>query len=140
MKILAEKADDWIETYLEAPDMKTLKKWAFQTDSNIKWGKVRHYVMRFRNSLPIVSSRRPDGRATSSRASHLPRTFRSPAWVACDLGFIRLRGKNYGNFFLAVQTLTKQVFVQKINSKKWVAIRPAILQMLKTPGFQQTKR
>ena len=61
MKILAEKADDWIETYLEAPDMKTLKKWAFQTDSNIKWGKVRHYVMRFRNSLPIVSSRRPDG-------------------------------------------------------------------------------
>ena len=86
MTILAEKADDWIEKHLEAPNMKTLKKWTFQADSNIKWGKVRHYVMRFRNSLPIVSSRRADGRATSSRSSHLPRTFRSPAWVASDLG------------------------------------------------------
>jgi len=55
-------------------------------------------------------------------------------------GFFRLRGKNYGNFFIAVQTLTKRVFVKKISSKKWSDIRPAVLEMLKTPGFEQTKR
>ncbi len=53
---------------------------------------------------------------------------------------MRLRGKNYGNFFIAVQTLTNRIFVRKINSKTWKDIRSAISQMLKTPGFEETKR
>ena len=41
---------------------------------------------RFRNSLPIVSQNTPDGCATSARSNYLPKNFRSPAWVAADLG------------------------------------------------------
>ena len=134
--------------------MALLKRWTMADNPNKKWKEVRGMVQKFRNSLPIVTQNIPDGRATSSRSEYLPRVFRSPAWVASDLGdfflwisnkifssgFIRLRGKNYGNFFIAVQSLSKQVFVKKITSKKWTAIKPAILDMLKTPGFEETKR
>jgi hypothetical protein len=53
---------------------------------------------------------------------------------------MRLKGKNYGNFFIAVQTLSRQVFVKKVMSKKWNAIKPVIIKMLTTPGFELTKR
>ena len=53
---------------------------------------------------------------------------------------MRLKGKNYGNFFIATQTLSGQVFVQKVTSKKWKTIKPVILKMLNTPGFELTKR
>jgi len=86
MKTVASKTDTWIKKYLRPPDMKTLKDWALQTDPNIKSAEVKQILKKFRNSLPIVSSRMPDGRATSSRSSKLPRSFRSIAWVASDLG------------------------------------------------------
>ena len=53
---------------------------------------------------------------------------------------MRLKGKNYGNFFIATQTLSGQVFVQKVTSKKWTAIKPVLIKMLTTPGFELTKR
>ena len=71
--------------------MKTLEDWALQTKPNIKINEVKRIIKRFRNSLPIVSSRTPDGRATSSRSSKLPRAFRSIAWVASDLGILNER-------------------------------------------------
>ena len=56
------------------------------------------------------------------------------------LGFFRLGGKNYGNFFIAVQSVTNQIFIKKILNKKWSSIKPIIEALLRTPGFQFTKR
>lgn len=53
---------------------------------------------------------------------------------------MRLKGKNYGNFFIAIQTLSGQVFVKKVTSKKWTVIKPVLIKMLNTPGFEMTKR
>ena len=53
---------------------------------------------------------------------------------------MRLKGKNYGNFFIAIQTMSGQIFVNKLTSKKWIAIKPVIIKMLNTPGFELTKR
>ena len=53
---------------------------------------------------------------------------------------MRLKGKSYGNFFIAIQTLSGQVFVKKVTSKKWTVIKPVLIKMLNTPGFEMTKR
>lgn len=53
---------------------------------------------------------------------------------------MRLKGKNYGNFFIAIQTMSGQIFVKKLTSKKWTAIKPVIIKMLTTTGFELTKR
>ena len=153
MKEIQKQTDAYIKEKLEAPNMDILRQWVLELHPDIKWSSVRNIVQRFRNSLPIVSRNIPDGRATSARSPYLPKVFRSPAWVAADLGnlylrilfskclgFMRLKGKNYGNFFIATQTLSGQVFVKKITSKKWMAIKPIIIQMLNTPGFESTKR
>ena len=49
---------------------------------------------------------------------------------------MRLKGKNYGNFFIATQTLSGQIFVKKVTSKKWTALKPVLIKMLNTPGFE----
>jgi len=86
MKNLASKTDKWIKKYLRPPKLQAMKEWTLQIHPNIKWSKVKEIVRRFRNSLPIVSSKVPDGRATSTRSGSLPRAFRHIAWVASDLG------------------------------------------------------
>lgn len=86
MKNLASKTDKWIKKYLRPPKLQAMKEWTLQILPNIKWSKVKEIVRRFRNSLPIVSSKVPDGRATSTRSGSLPRAFRHIAWVASDLG------------------------------------------------------
>ena len=155
-KKLQKRTDAFIQSKLEAPSLVTLKQWVLEDNPNIEWKAVKKSVHRFRNSLPIVSQNTPDGRATSARSQHLPRVFRAPSWVAADLGdselrkmiityillsgFMRLKGKNYGNFFIAIQTMSGQVFVNKLTSKKWIAIKPVIIKMLNTPGFKLTKR
>ena len=53
---------------------------------------------------------------------------------------MRLKGKNYGNFFIATQTMSGQIFVKKLTSKKWTSIKPVIIKLLNTPGFELTKR
>ena len=149
-----KKVEAFINSKLEAPSIATLKQWVLEDNPDIEWKAVKKSVHRFRNSLPIVSRNTPDGRATSARSQHLSRAFRSPAWVAADLGdlelrkiaylqfsgFMRLKGKNYGNFFIAIQTMSGQIFVNKLTSKKWIAIKPVIIKMLNTPGFELTKR
>ena len=55
-------------------------------------------------------------------------------------GFFRLHGKNYGAFFIAVQTMSGQKFIKKIKNKQWSSIKPAIEEMLNTKGFEYTKR
>ena len=154
-KKLQKRTDAFIQSKLKAPSLATLKQWVLEDNPDIEWKVVKKTVHRFRNSMPIVSRNIPDGRATSARSQHLPRAFRSPAWVAADLGdfelrknhiylmfsgFMRLKGKNYGNFFIAIQTMSGQIFVKKLTSKKWIAIKPVIIKMLNTPGFELTKR
>ena len=53
---------------------------------------------------------------------------------------MRLKGKNYGNFFIATQAMSGQIFVKNITTKKWNAIKPVIIKMMNTPGFELTKR
>ena len=85
-KQLHKKVEAFINSKLEAPSIATLKQWVLEDNPGMKWKTVKKTVHRFRNSLPIVSRNRPDGRATSARSHHLPRVFRAPAWVAADLG------------------------------------------------------
>ena len=85
-KNLKERADAFIQSKLEAPSLAILKQWILEENPETKLKEVKKIAQRFRNSLPIVSQNTPDGRATSARSNYLPRTFRSPAWVAADLG------------------------------------------------------
>ena len=97
MNALASKTDMWIKKHLRPPKIKTMKEWTLQILPNIKWSNVKEIVRRFRNSLPIVSSKVPDGRATSKRSANGPRAFRHIAWVASDLGITLIK-----HFFLRV--------------------------------------
>ena len=94
-KRLQKKVEAFINRKLEAPNIATLKQWVLEDNPGIKWKTVKKTVRRFRNSLPIVSRNTPDGRATSARSQYLPRAFRSPAWVAADLGDFELRKITY---------------------------------------------
>jgi hypothetical protein len=83
---LKKRADSFMKSKLEAPSMAILKQWILEDNPDTKWKDVKRTAQRFRNSLPIVSQNIPDGRATSARSNYLPKVFRSPAWVAADLG------------------------------------------------------
>ena len=83
---LQKKAKAFVKSKLEAPSLAILKQWVLEDNPDLKWRHVRKSVQRFRNSLPLVSQNTPDGRATSARSQYLPKAFRSPAWVAADLG------------------------------------------------------
>ena len=85
-KNLKERADAFIQSKLEAPSLAILKQWILEENPETKLKEVKKTAQRFRNSLPIVSQNIPDGRATSARSNYLPKIFRSPAWVAADLG------------------------------------------------------
>lgn len=154
---LEKKCTSYIERKLKAPDNKTIKKWGLKILPKEYRSNINMYLRGFRKKLPIISQRIPDGRKTSSRRKKLGKTFESPSWISADLGlkfhhfiyrclfviflgFFRLGGKNYGSFFIAVQSITNQIFIQKILNKKWSSIKPIIENLLKTPGFQFTKR
>ena len=66
--------------------MAILKQWILEKNPETTLKEVKKIAKIFRNSLPIVSQNTPDGRATSARSNYLPKIFRSPAWVAADLG------------------------------------------------------
>ena len=85
-KNLKQRADVFIKSKLEAPSLAIIGQWILEENPETKLKEVKKIAQRFRNSLPIVSQNIPDGRATSARSNYLPRTFRSPAWVAADLG------------------------------------------------------
>ena len=100
-KTLQRRTESFIQSKLEAPSLATLKQWVLEDNPDIEWKTVKKTVRRFRNSLPIVSRNTPDGRATSARSQYLPRAFRSPAWVAADLGDFELRKITCTNSFQA---------------------------------------
>jgi len=85
-KNLKQRADVFIKSKLEAPSLAIIGQWILEENPETKLKEVKKIAQRFRNSLPIVSQNTPDGRATSARSNYLPRIFRSPAWVAADLG------------------------------------------------------
>ena len=85
-KNLKQRANVFIKSKLEAPSLAIIGQWILEENPETKLKEVKKIAQRFRNSLPIVSQNTPDGRATSARSNYLPRTFRSPAWVAADLG------------------------------------------------------
>ena len=85
-KNLKQRADAFIKSKLEAPSLAILKQWTLESSPNTKWKEVKKTVQRFRKSLPIVSQKISDGRATSARLNYLPKVFRAPAWVAANLG------------------------------------------------------
>ena len=107
-----------------------------------EWSLWRKEIEKIRSGLPLVSSQKGDGRSTSGnrRQKGLSAIFRHPGWVSADLGFFRLRGKNYGQFFIAVQTLSGKIFVTKIANKKWISLKKAMEQMFQEKGFEQTIR
>ena len=85
-KNLKERADAFIQSKLEAPSLAILKQWILEENPESTLKEVKKTAQIFRKSLPIVSQNTPDGRATSARSNYLPKIFRSPAWVAADLG------------------------------------------------------
>ena len=85
-KNLKQRVDVFIKSKLEAPSLAIIGQWILEENPETKLKEVKKIAQRFRNSLPIVSQNTPDGRATSARSNYLPRIFRSPAWVAADLG------------------------------------------------------
>ena len=85
-KNLKQRANAFIKSKLEAPSLAILKQWILEKNPETTLKEVKKIAKIFRNSLPIVSQNTPDGRATSARSNYLPKIFRSPAWVAADLG------------------------------------------------------
>lgn len=152
---ILEKINDYQEKHLGPPPLETMEVWGRDVMKAItlhdgannkrcqqEWKLWQKEIKKLRNSLILVSSKKGDGRATSGaqRQLSLPAVFRHPAWVSADLGFIRMKGHNYGQFFLAIQTLTNRVFVTKIPNKQWSSLRDAVERMLKTQGFELTTR
>lgn len=48
-----------------------------------------------------------------------------------DIGFFQYKGKAYGQFFCAVQTFTKRIFVVSIRNLKAESLVQAIEKMIK---------
>ena len=60
-----------------------------------------------------------------------PRSFYSPFFVQGDIGFFHYKGKQYGQFFCAVQTFTKKIFILPIKNLKSESLIEAIRAMIK---------
>ena len=83
---LEKKCNNYVERELKAPDNKTIKKWALTILPKEYWNNISMYIRGFRNKLPIISQRVPDGRKTSSRRRKIGNTFEAPTWISADLG------------------------------------------------------
>ena len=83
---LKNKSNKYINRELEPPSKKEIGRWIKETLPKIYWPRIKHLVKKYRNSLPTVSHRMPDGRKTSARQKTLGQTFASPTWISADLG------------------------------------------------------
>lgn len=122
IKIIKNKTQEYIQKKLIPPSLNKMFKWTKSITQKDDKKKIKKIIRKIRLSLPSISSQISDGRKTGKRKTGS--IFKSPgnnkltflkkniffsAWVSCDLGFIKKNGKNYGAFFIAVQSLTGKV-------------------------------
>ena len=122
IKKIKIKTQEYITKNLLPPSSKEMFVWARNIVPKVTKIKIKQIIKKIRQSLPTISSQISDGRKTGKRKTGsvfkspgntkliFSNNFFFPAWVSCDLGFMRKNRKNYGSFLIAVQSLSGKVF------------------------------
>ena len=100
-------------------------------------------LTKIRNELEVVSKYKKIGnKFRKSNALWMPSLVPRRGWVHLDIGFIGLSGKQYGEFILAVDTLSRRVkiktFVKKAKTLKNLQI--FIIDLMNDPFWARTYR
>lgn len=77
---------------------------------------------------------------TKQWKANTPLSLYSPFFVQGDVGFFHYKGKQYGQFFCAIQTFTKRVFATPLRNLKSETLIEAIETMLKVCNKNCFKR
>ena len=122
--------------HLKIPSPQQIKKY-FQT-------KNKNYsldvIKRVRNKLQLITKFHPLG-DTGKHRGHMFSVLRvtTLGWVEVDLMFLHIHKNRYGQAFVAIDILSKRVYVQSIKDKTIESIQNAIANLIKAPGFRSTK-
>jgi len=133
---LMRRAEEWMLKFRTVPNIKTLVGWAREI------GLGRREAKRVRRAIPFVSSNVGDGRkyGGKKRQRQLGLTFRSVHWGSADYGFMQIYGKRYGSFFLGVNSASRKIYVEPVADKTSQTTARCLINMLRTPGFEQITR
>ena len=99
------------------------------------------FVKRVRNKLPMITKYHPLG----DQGKHRNHAFAmlkvsSLGWIEVDIMFITIYGKDYkGACFVAIDILSKRIFIHPISDKTLLSLKGAIDELIKSPGFTTTK-
>lgn len=123
--------------YLVLPTLQQLERYTLKT---FKRSYPHDKLKRIRNKLQLISKYHRLG-DTGKHRSHMFSMLRvtTLGWVEVDLMFLYIHNNRHGRAFVAIDILSKRVHVESIANKKIETIQQAIQNLIKAPGFKNTK-
>ena len=139
---LIKWCNDFFKKHLIYPSIQQIKKkissekWLNETEL---WNKTE--IRSFRNSLEAISKYNKIGNTGKIiNKYHASYRISGLGWVEIDLGFFTKHNIKYGKFMLAVDILSKRVYVESIKNKTFNSIKTFLLNLKKQPGFTYLRR
>ena len=135
-KLINDFSHNYFGQKFKYPSLKEIQKHVLK-----KSGKeLPMFLLRkYRNKLPLISQFHPlnDTRKKNDKFSMLRVT--TLGWVEVDLMFFQIHDSDHGQAFVAIDILSKMIYVESIPNKKLESLQAAINNMIKSPGFTSTK-
>ena len=135
-KFILDFSHKYFGKHLYYPNIKTIQNHMLK--KTIK--KIPHFLIKkIRNKLPLITQFHPlnDTMHKNRKFSFLRTT--NLGWVEVDLMFLSMHDSEYGQAFVAIDILSKRIYVESIPNKKLETLQIAISNLIKSPGFTTTK-
>ena len=96
---------------------------------------------RFRNSLEGIYKYTPTGiHGKLSKKLFAQTRISSLGTIQFDIGFFTQHGKQYGMFAIAIDILSRKIFVKKISKREFKYLKQFFSILISEPGFTWTRR
>ena len=137
MDSLKKYCTNYFKAKLEYPTLLSLQKYAAKHKLILTIPEAR----RFRNSLENSVKFAKAGKQ-GERSQHLfiQTRISTLGSVQFDLGFINMYGKHYGAFAIAIDILSRKVFVKKIPNKQFPTLNKFFRELFSEPGFTAVRK
>ena len=136
-KAVLAYSNKYFRKHLTLPTIEQLERFTLKTFKQpYSYAKLK----RIRNKLQLLTKYHRLGDSGKHR-SHMFSVLRvtTLGWVEVDLMFLYIHNNRYGRAFVAIDILSKRVFVESISNKKIETIQQAITNLTKAPGFKNIK-
>ena len=100
-------------------------------------------IQKFRDSLEVISRYKKIGLSgLRGRKIYRPSLVPRFGWVHLDIGFINLNKKEYGQFLIATDSLSRLTYIEARHkhAKNFKSIKTFIINLLQIQGFKHTYR